>query len=162
MRSPSPQKKAPTPAPSQQQGPVIHIKNLDHLKQVIAANKGVVVDFWGSFCRPCVVFKPVFEQCAKDNTNKNVVFAMVNTQDAGDCAGHYQIRSIPAFKFIHNGEVSDEFVGASKDMSQRAVDKLSIATGGKAAAPPSPPKRADSPMKTQSGGYAGLSMQEQL
>jgi thiol-disulfide isomerase/thioredoxin len=44
--------------------------------------KTVVVDFWATWCQPCRIQRPMYEQVeAKYATNPNVVFLSVNTDE---------------------------------------------------------------------------------
>jgi thioredoxin 1 len=53
----------------------------------------VIVDFWAPWCGPCKGFAPVFDRVSE--SNPDVVFAKVNTDDEQEIASHFQIRSIP-------------------------------------------------------------------
>ncbi len=65
----------------------------DNFEQVVTANPTVIVDYWAPWCGPCRGFAPVFEKVAE--SNPDVVFAKVNTDDEQEIAAHFQIRSIP-------------------------------------------------------------------
>ena len=52
-----------------------------------------VVDFWASWCGPCKMFGPIFEDVSKQVSG--VVFAKLNVDDAEDIASQYKVMSIP-------------------------------------------------------------------
>lgn len=77
-------------------------------------NTVVIVDFWASWCGPCMRFKPTFEALAKENKNSNIVFCAVETDKARDAAMANNVSSIPQFNFYFNGKEYTKFVGANE------------------------------------------------
>jgi thioredoxin 1 len=65
----------------------------ENFEQVITSSPTVIVDYWAPWCGPCRGFAPVFEKVAE--SNPDVVFAKVNTDEEQEIAAHFQIRSIP-------------------------------------------------------------------
>jgi thioredoxin 1 len=62
-------------------------------EDTITGNDIVLVDWWASWCGPCRMFAPVFEQAAE--TNPDLVFAKVDTEAQPDLAAAFEIMSIP-------------------------------------------------------------------
>lgn len=52
-----------------------------------------LVDFWASWCGPCMRFKPVFEKAAE--ANPDITFAKVDTEAEQSLASALGISSIP-------------------------------------------------------------------
>ena len=80
---------------------------------MIEASKStpVLVDFWASWCGPCVYLSPTLEKLAEEAGDTwNLI--KVNTESQQDLAVKYGIRSIPNVKLFVNGEISGEFIGA--------------------------------------------------
>jgi len=65
----------------------------DNFEQIVTGSPTVIVDYWAPWCGPCRGFAPVFEKVA--DSNPDVVFAKVNTDEEQEIAAHFQIRSIP-------------------------------------------------------------------
>ncbi|WP_207343281.1 thioredoxin domain-containing protein [Arthrobacter sp. E3] len=59
----------------------------------IEGNDIVFVDFWASWCQPCVRFAPTFE--AASEKHDDVVFAKVDTEAQQQLAAEANITSIP-------------------------------------------------------------------
>ncbi len=65
----------------------------DTFEEVVASNDVVLVDFWASWCGPCRMFAPVFEQASEQHPD--VVFAKVDTEAEQELAAGFGIMSIP-------------------------------------------------------------------
>jgi thioredoxin 2 len=62
----------------------------------------LVVDFWATWCAPCRVMAPVFENAARV-LEPGLRLAKVNTEEAPALAARYAIRSIPTLILFHEG-----------------------------------------------------------
>jgi thioredoxin 2 len=62
----------------------------------------VVVDFWASWCGPCRVMAPQFEQAARQLKGQ-AVFAKVDSDANPTLSSRFQIRSIPTMVMFRNG-----------------------------------------------------------
>jgi thioredoxin 1 len=60
-----------------------------------------LVDFWAEWCGPCKQFGPIFEEAS--NSNPDVTFAKVDTEDQQALAGAAGITSIPTLMAFRDG-----------------------------------------------------------
>lgn len=62
----------------------------------------VVVDFWASWCGPCLIMAPAFEQAAKA-LEPHVRLAKVNTEEEHELAARFGITGIPTLILFRQG-----------------------------------------------------------
>ena len=70
----------------------------ENFEETIKNNDIVLIDFWATWCGPCKMFGPIFEEAS--NAHENVVFAKVDTEAQQELAAQFQIRSIPTLMAI--------------------------------------------------------------
>ncbi|MGY1490860.1 thioredoxin TrxC [Aeromonas dhakensis] len=71
---------------------------------LIQSDIPVVVDFWASWCGPCLQFSPVFQQVASELEPK-IRFVKVDTEQQAAIAARYAIRSIPTLMVFKQGKM---------------------------------------------------------
>ncbi|WP_270942547.1 thioredoxin [Romboutsia lituseburensis] len=74
-------------------------------------NEGlVVVDFFATWCGPCKMLAPVFEELSSEMDGK-ATFLKVDVDECGDIAREYSISTIPTMIIFKNGEKQETMVG---------------------------------------------------
>ncbi len=69
----------------------------------------VVIDFWASWCQPCLMMAPNFFHAAKKLPT--VRFGKVQTEQNEQAASQHQIRSLPTLVAFKNGHEIDRLSG---------------------------------------------------
>jgi len=71
----------------------------------------VLVDFWASWCGPCLAMAPQFERAAQQLKGR-ALFAKVDSDRNPQIAGRFAIRSIPTLVRIESGRERARQTGA--------------------------------------------------
>ena len=80
-----------------------HELNAQTVNKVIRKNEVLtIVDFWASWCQPCLMMAPQFKAAAKQLPQ--VVFAKIQTDKYEQAAAPYNIRSLPTMVAFKNGK----------------------------------------------------------
>ena len=70
---------------------ILTSENFD--REVLNSDKPVVVDFWATWCGPCMMLSPIMEEL--DGEMPDVKFCKLNVDDERDLAIEYGVQSIP-------------------------------------------------------------------
>jgi thioredoxin 1 len=93
-------------------------------KEVLEADQPTFVDFWASWCGPCKMIGPIFEELSKQYSGK-VKFAKVNVDENPKTPTNYGVRGIPTMILFKEGKVVDQLVGAvPKTQMENVVKKV--------------------------------------
>lgn len=70
----------------------------------------VVIDFFATWCGPCKVIAPKFEELSK--LYPTITFLKVDVDESGELAEKYNIRAMPTFVFLRDGVQIHKIEGA--------------------------------------------------
>ncbi len=92
------------------------------LKEFADVNKvKVIIDFYATWCGPCKVISPKFEEYSEKFTN--LKFVKIDVDNSPELAKKFEIQAMPTFKVVENGNVVDELVGANPAKLLQLIEK---------------------------------------
>lgn len=92
-------------------------------KEVLEADKPVLVDFYADWCGPCKMMGPVVAQLAEQMGDK-VKIGKLNIDENMDIAEKYRVMNIPTFLIIRDGQEKERIVGAvSKNELEKKLEQ---------------------------------------
>ena len=89
---------------------VTKITNDNFEEEVLNAKEPVLVDFWATWCGPCMRQGPVVEELA-DELEGQVKVGKVNVDEEAALALKYQIMSIPTLVVMKKGVFEGKSIG---------------------------------------------------
>ena len=109
----------------------------------------VVIDFYADWCGPCKRMKPIFDQMAISFSGR-AYFCKVNTDEVKAVANMMQIRSLPTFLVIKDGQTVEKILGANVEGLREGIMKHIMRTTGKSS-------KSKSRLANRSGVAYGMS-----
>lgn len=79
-------------------------------EKVLKSEKPVVLDFWATWCGPCKMQAPIFEECEKE-AGDTAVFGKIDVDEQPGLAAQFEVMSIPTIMVVKGGTVSFRAVG---------------------------------------------------
>ena len=76
---------------------------------MIEESQPVLVDFWATWCGPCLQLTPILDKVAEEV--EGVIVGKVNVEEEQALAAKYNISAIPALVFFKDGKVADRMTG---------------------------------------------------
>lgn len=79
-------------------------------QEVLESDKPVLVDFWATWCGPCMMLSPIIEEIAEEYSDFLKV-GKVNVDEQPVTSLEYKISSIPTLMLFKDGKVVKKSVG---------------------------------------------------
>jgi thioredoxin 1 len=83
---------------------------LTEFDSAISTEKGVLVDFWATWCGPCKMLRPTIDEIAEEYEGKIDVYS-VDVDEEPDLAARFGVMSIPTVAAFKGGELIGKIVG---------------------------------------------------
>lgn len=103
---------------------VLEINQDNFEKEVKNSDVPVIIDFFATWCGPCQMLAPVFQETSKDYDGK-LKFVKVNTEENQDLSYKFQVSGIPCLIITKDGEEIDRIVGfMQKDELKKRINEI--------------------------------------
>lgn len=91
---------------------VLHLNKASFEKLTKQSEKAVLIDFWASWCGPCVKLAPELEKLAAAHPELIVgKMEVTNDQENMEVAASLGVNNIPAMFFFRNGILEQKLIG---------------------------------------------------
>jgi thioredoxin 1 len=101
---------------------VIHVSTREEFDALLNQELPVIVDWFATWCRPCVGIAPEVERLA-EVYKQRAVFVKVDVDQLKDLSKESRIEAMPTFHVYINGEKVDEMRGASVTKLVAMIEK---------------------------------------
>lgn len=91
--------------------------------EVLNSDKLAVVDFWATWCPPCLVLGKTIDALAADYDGK-VNIGKLNSDENPEISVKYGVMNLPCVLFFKNGQLVDKHVGlAARSVYEKKIQQ---------------------------------------
>lgn len=101
--------------------PAINVTDQTFQETVDRTTTPIVLDFWATWCGPCVTLSKTLEAIADEYADR-VTILKINVEDNPEVAATFGARSLPFLVFLKNGKAVSQMPGnPSRDRLKKAI-----------------------------------------
>lgn len=97
----------------------------ENVNEIIESGKPVVIDFWATWCGPCVAMAPVIDELA-EKYDGQVIIGKYNVEEESDFSTDNRIMSLPTILFFKDGKKTAIRLAGSqpKEILEEKINEL--------------------------------------
>ena len=100
------------------------ISDTDFEQKVLQAKSPVLVDFWATWCQPCLMVAPILDELSEKYSGK-INFVKIDVDQNPKTAAKYNVMSIPTILIFKSGQPVSNIVGLRpKEELRRSLDAV--------------------------------------
>ena len=103
----------------------LHITDAN-AEEILASDKLVVIDFWGTHCGPCMTLAPVIEELSEEFEGKAIIGKYNVEEEEGDLSIQFRIRAVPTIVFLKGGSQVHKSTGAAPKSDIKAAIEANL------------------------------------
>lgn len=103
------------------------MNQLEFQEKISSIEKPIIIDFWASWCTPCMTTKPILNKLAREFSNE-VEFIPINADDSREVLEQFNIFGIPTVITLRNGREVGRVSGSQTEANYRSMFEA-LATG---------------------------------
>ena len=96
------------------------MNKLEFQQKISASSKPIIIDFWATWCMPCMMTKPILEKLAKEYADK-IEFMPINADDSREALEQFRVFGIPTVLTLRDGKEVGRVTGAQNEANYRAM-----------------------------------------